>query len=82
MMGDEGKPGKKIKVKGRVKRLDRPPDNPMVDVSRTTPCLSVCFKPLNTSVVLKPSTFMYDEWGKQMTYNADKILFLLYWERS
>lgn len=33
MMGDEGKPGKKIKVKGRVKRPDRPPENPVVDVS-------------------------------------------------
>ncbi|XP_019714263.1 chromodomain-helicase-DNA-binding protein 4-like [Hippocampus comes] len=32
MMGDDGKPGKKIKVKGRVKRLDRPPENPVVDV--------------------------------------------------
>ncbi|KAM9838805.1 chromodomain-helicase-DNA-binding protein 4a [Aulostomus maculatus] len=31
MMGEEGKPGKKIKVKGRVKRLDRPPENPVVD---------------------------------------------------
>ncbi|XP_033492876.2 chromodomain-helicase-DNA-binding protein 4a isoform X2 [Epinephelus lanceolatus] len=31
MMGDEGKPGKKIKVKGRVKRPDRPPENPVVD---------------------------------------------------
>ncbi|XP_061676173.1 chromodomain-helicase-DNA-binding protein 4a isoform X3 [Syngnathoides biaculeatus] len=31
MMGDDGKPGKKIKVKGRVKRPDRPPENPVVD---------------------------------------------------
>ncbi|XP_063755463.1 LOW QUALITY PROTEIN: chromodomain-helicase-DNA-binding protein 4-like [Eleginops maclovinus] len=31
MMGDEGKPGKKLKVKGRVKRVDRPPENPVVD---------------------------------------------------
>uniref|UniRef100_A0A8D3BSC3 DNA helicase n=1 Tax=Scophthalmus maximus TaxID=52904 RepID=A0A8D3BSC3_SCOMX len=31
MMGDEGRPGKKIKVKGRVKRLDRPPENPVID---------------------------------------------------
>ncbi|XP_046874943.1 chromodomain-helicase-DNA-binding protein 4a isoform X5 [Hypomesus transpacificus] len=31
MMGDEGKPGKKVKVKGKVKRLDRPPENPVVD---------------------------------------------------
>lgn len=34
MMGDDGKPGKKIKVKGRVKRLDRPPENPVVDVCK------------------------------------------------
>lgn len=33
MMGEEGKPGKKIKMKGRVKRPDRPPENPVVDVS-------------------------------------------------
>ncbi|XP_060760987.1 chromodomain-helicase-DNA-binding protein 4a isoform X2 [Neoarius graeffei] len=31
MMGDEGKPSKKLKIKGKVKRLDRPPDNPVVD---------------------------------------------------
>ncbi|PWA33426.1 hypothetical protein CCH79_00014152 [Gambusia affinis] len=28
MMGDDGRPGKKIKVKGRVKRPERPPENP------------------------------------------------------
>lgn len=33
MMGDDGRPGKKIKVKGRVKRPERPPENPVVDVS-------------------------------------------------
>uniref|UniRef100_A0A3Q3SPR1 Chromodomain helicase DNA binding protein 4a n=1 Tax=Mastacembelus armatus TaxID=205130 RepID=A0A3Q3SPR1_9TELE len=32
MMGDEGRPGKKIKVKGRVKRPERPPENPVIDV--------------------------------------------------
>ncbi|XP_029976288.1 chromodomain-helicase-DNA-binding protein 4a [Salarias fasciatus] len=31
MMGEEGRPGKKMKVKGRVKRPDRPPENPVVD---------------------------------------------------
>uniref|UniRef100_A0A4W6FMM7 Chromodomain helicase DNA binding protein 4a n=1 Tax=Lates calcarifer TaxID=8187 RepID=A0A4W6FMM7_LATCA len=31
MMGEEGRPGKKIKVKGRVKRPDRPPENPVID---------------------------------------------------
>ncbi|XP_027013238.1 chromodomain-helicase-DNA-binding protein 4a isoform X1 [Tachysurus fulvidraco] len=31
MMGDEGKPSKKLKIKGKMKRLDRPPDNPVVD---------------------------------------------------
>uniref|UniRef100_A0A3Q2NQB1 Chromodomain helicase DNA binding protein 4a n=1 Tax=Fundulus heteroclitus TaxID=8078 RepID=A0A3Q2NQB1_FUNHE len=31
MMGDEGRPGKKIKVKGKVKRPERPPENPVVD---------------------------------------------------
>lgn len=34
MMGDDGRPGKKIKVKGKgVKRPERPPENPVVDVS-------------------------------------------------
>ncbi|MCJ8749769.1 hypothetical protein PDJAM_G00180210 [Pangasius djambal] len=31
MMGDDGKPSKKLKIKGKMKRLDRPPDNPVVD---------------------------------------------------
>ncbi|MCI4395573.1 hypothetical protein PGIGA_G00182170 [Pangasianodon gigas] len=31
MMGDEGKPSKRMKIKGKMKRLDRPPDNPVVD---------------------------------------------------
>ncbi|XP_066568385.1 chromodomain-helicase-DNA-binding protein 4 isoform X2 [Amia ocellicauda] len=31
MMGDEGRPGKKLKLKGKVKKLDRPPDNPVID---------------------------------------------------
>lgn len=34
MMGDEGKPSKKLKLKGKIKRLDRPPENPVVDVSQ------------------------------------------------
>lgn len=33
MMGDDGRPGKKIKLKGRVKKPDRPPENPVIDVS-------------------------------------------------
>uniref|UniRef100_A0A3B4BXA4 DNA helicase n=1 Tax=Pygocentrus nattereri TaxID=42514 RepID=A0A3B4BXA4_PYGNA len=31
MMGDDGRPNKKIRVKGKMKRLDRPPENPVVD---------------------------------------------------
>ncbi|XP_072531652.1 chromodomain-helicase-DNA-binding protein 4a [Salminus brasiliensis] len=31
MMGDEGKPNKRLKVKGKMRRLDRPPENPVVD---------------------------------------------------
>ncbi|KAG7256600.1 hypothetical protein CRUP_012898 [Coryphaenoides rupestris] len=31
MMGDDGRPGKKMKIKGKSKRVDRPPDNPVVD---------------------------------------------------
>lgn len=33
MMGEEGKPGKKIRLRGRGKRPDRPPENPVIDVS-------------------------------------------------
>ncbi len=38
-MGDEGKPGKKMKLKGKMRKLDRPPENPVVDVSE------LCFGP-------------------------------------
>ncbi|XP_057210514.1 chromodomain-helicase-DNA-binding protein 4a [Triplophysa rosa] len=31
MMGDDGKPGKKLKLKGKMRKLDRPPENPVVD---------------------------------------------------
>ncbi|XP_076865728.1 chromodomain-helicase-DNA-binding protein 4a [Brachyhypopomus gauderio] len=31
MMGDDGRPSRKLKLKGKVKRLDRPPENPVVD---------------------------------------------------
>lgn len=34
MMGEEGKPGKKVRLRGRGKRPDRPPENPVVDVSK------------------------------------------------
>lgn len=33
-MGDEGKPGKKMKLKGKMRKLDRPPENPVVDVNQ------------------------------------------------
>ncbi|KAJ8289884.1 hypothetical protein GJAV_G00006390 [Gymnothorax javanicus] len=31
VMGDEGRPGKKLKKLGKIKKLDRPPANPVVD---------------------------------------------------
>ncbi|CAF91815.1 unnamed protein product, partial [Tetraodon nigroviridis] len=31
MMGEEGKPGRKVRLRGRGKRPDRPPENPVVD---------------------------------------------------
>ncbi|RXM98621.1 Chromodomain-helicase-DNA-binding protein 4 [Acipenser ruthenus] len=31
MMGEDGRPGKKVKLKGKLKKLDRPPENPVVD---------------------------------------------------
>lgn len=33
MMGEEGKPGRKIRLRGRGKRPERPPENPVIDVS-------------------------------------------------
>ena len=33
MVGDEGRPGKKIKKAVKVKKAERPPANPVVDVS-------------------------------------------------
>lgn len=33
MMGDEGKPVKKLKKTVKVKKAERPPANPVVDVS-------------------------------------------------
>ncbi len=48
-MGDEGKPGKKMKLKGKMRKLDRPPENPVVDVSElcfgTTHFLQHLFDP-------------------------------------
>uniref|UniRef100_A0AAY4DS71 DNA helicase n=1 Tax=Denticeps clupeoides TaxID=299321 RepID=A0AAY4DS71_9TELE len=31
MMGDDGRPGKKLKLRGKVRKLERPPENPVVD---------------------------------------------------
>uniref|UniRef100_A0A1A8AH82 Chromodomain helicase DNA binding protein 4a n=1 Tax=Nothobranchius furzeri TaxID=105023 RepID=A0A1A8AH82_NOTFU len=31
MIGEDGRPGRKIKVKGRLKRPERPPENPVID---------------------------------------------------
>lgn len=33
MMGEEGRPGKKLKKAVKVKKAERPPANPVVDVS-------------------------------------------------
>lgn len=33
MMGEEGRPGKKFKKPVKVKKAERPPANPVVDVS-------------------------------------------------
>ena len=32
MVGDEGRPGKKLKKTAKVKKTERPPANPVVDV--------------------------------------------------
>lgn len=34
MMGEEGRPGKKLKKTVKVKKAERPPANPVVDVSQ------------------------------------------------
>lgn len=35
MVGEEGRPGKKLKKTVKVKKAERPPANPVVDVSLT-----------------------------------------------
>lgn len=57
MMGEEGKPGKKIKVKGRVKRPDRPPENPVVDVSRSVLADQQTDTPADTYQLTPPPVF-------------------------
>lgn len=34
MVGEEGRPGKKLKKAVKVKKAERPPANPVVDVSK------------------------------------------------
>lgn len=36
MVGEEGRPGKKLKKAVKVKKAERPPANPVVDVSKKT----------------------------------------------
>jgi hypothetical protein len=36
MLGDEGRPGKKLKKIAKVKKSEKPPANPVVDVSTGT----------------------------------------------
>lgn len=38
MVGEEGRPGKKLKKAVKVKKAERPPANPVVDVS----ILNIC----------------------------------------
>lgn len=41
MIGEEGRPGKKLKKTVKVKKAERPPANPVVDV-RVLTCYSSC----------------------------------------
>lgn len=43
MVGEEGRPGKKLKKAVKVKKAERPPANPVVDVS----ILKLCIKNIN-----------------------------------
>lgn len=42
MVGEEGRPGKKLKKSVKVKKLERPPANPVLDV-RPSYCTIACF---------------------------------------
>ena len=42
MVGEEGRPGKKLKKAVKVKKAERPPANPVVDVSISN-FIHICF---------------------------------------
>lgn len=46
MVGEEGRPGKKLKKAVKVKKAERPPANPVVDVS----ILKLCIKNINNFI--------------------------------
>lgn len=52
MVGEEGRPGKKLKKAVKVKKAERPPANPVVDVS------TVC-------IIIKASFLTYTSWPLQ-----------------
>lgn len=41
MVGEEGRPGKKLKKAVKVKKAERPPANPVVDVSILKLCMKI-----------------------------------------
>lgn len=41
MVGDEGRPGKKLKKTVKVKKAERPPAHPVVDVSILKLCTKI-----------------------------------------
>lgn len=65
MVGEEGRPGKKLKKVVKVKKAERPPANPVVDVS----ILKLCMKNINTFLISKTS-LGYFETDLAMYYFA------------
>lgn len=49
MVGEEGRPGKKLKKAVKVKKAERPPANPVVDVS----ILKLCTNNKNSFLISK-----------------------------
>lgn len=64
MVGEEGRPGKKLKKAVKVKKAERPPANPVVDVSTVCIINKTSFKwggkmPLRTKIGFKFVSFLF-----------------------
>ncbi|KAG5856269.1 hypothetical protein ANANG_G00006240 [Anguilla anguilla] len=81
VMGDEGRPGKKLKKLSKMKRLDRPPTNPVVDHGGTLhPYQLEGLNWLRFSWAQGTDTILADEMGLGKTVQTAVFLYSLYKE--